>query len=71
MDANEPKEGWKILLGATRWHYFRAGQSLCRRWAELSHSGMDPKTFKSPDNCKVCYDKRIKEIANGETEIHT
>lgn len=28
-------EGWKGLINARKWHYFRDGKSLCGKWMNL------------------------------------
>lgn len=58
------EEGWTWLANSPKWHYFRDGRSLCRRWM-LFGSGHDYATeenLTSPDNCKACAGERAKEI---------
>lgn len=57
-------EGWKPLINSHKWHYFRDGRSLCRKWMTLGDGELDPRTIKSPDNCAACYRIREKEIAD-------
>ena len=48
------KEGWGWLFNADKWHYFRDGQSLCRKWALLSASALEQGNNNSPTNCLAC-----------------
>ena len=57
------KEGWNYLVNSPKWHYFRDGRSLCRRWGiygknEDSQQGNNG----SPDNCKACRTALEKEL---------
>lgn len=56
-------EGWKWLVNAPKWHYFREGRSLCGRWLTFSNSGFEQGNLESPDNCKACVKKLEKEAA--------
>ena len=58
-------EGWTWLWNARKFHYFRDGQSLCGRWMLLVKESEDfnpSDDFGSPDNCKACEKKRLKEV---------
>ena len=60
------KEGWFRPWESKKWHYFRAGRSLCGKWGfpgELSN-GMD----NSPDNCADCRRKRFAETKRTTAE---
>jgi len=57
-------EGWKPLMNSRKWHYFRNGRSLCRKWMCLGDGELDPRTIKSPDNCSECYRIREKELSD-------
>lgn len=65
MSEELKKEGWTLLLNATKWHYFRDKRSLCGKWMFFFSS--DYVNFKqdnneSPDNCAICKRKRLKKI---------
>lgn len=58
------KEGWTFLYNSPRWHYFRNSRSLCGRWLYLGDDdALEQGKENSPDNCKGCVAKRLKEIA--------
>jgi hypothetical protein len=60
-----PTEGWTYLYNSPKWHYFRGGRSLCKRWMTFGsefEQGMD----KSPDNCKGCMTALEKERAKAK-----
>ena len=59
-------EGWKPLMNSQKWHYFREGRSLCRKWMCLGDGELDPRTMKSPDNCAECYRRRMAEISSRQ-----
>lgn len=59
-NKEEIKEGWKHLLNARNWHYFRDGRSLCGRWGTFSDEGLELGNDNSPDNCKKCREKLLK-----------
>jgi hypothetical protein len=62
---NKPiKEGWKYLANSPKWHYFRDGKSLCKRWMTLSDSGLEQGNNTSSDNCKSCRNKIMNEYEN-------
>lgn len=61
---NKPKEGWKWLTNSTKWHYFRDGRSLCRRWMTFG-TIFEQGNNNSPDNCKACIKALEKEAGNG------
>lgn len=60
------KEGWTWLYQASKWHYFREQNSLCRKWAIFNHpkEGYEIGNNDSDSNCKTC----MKIIAK-ESEI--
>jgi hypothetical protein len=60
------EEGWTWLHNATKWHYFRNGQSLCGRYMLFVHpeEGYEQGGDDSADNCAACKRKRLKELEN-------
>lgn len=61
-DQVKSKEGWKWLINSTKAHYFRGGQSLCRRWMSFGTT-FEQGNDESPDNCKACVKKLQAERA--------
>ena len=61
MTTGERTEGWKYLFNSPKWHYFRNGRSLCRKWMNFGKDFEGDKP--SPDNCKGCLHVREKELA--------
>lgn len=59
------EEGWVVLINASKWHYFRKGISLCKKWGYLG-SEFELGNDNSPDNCSSCR-KKIQE--EKETQI--
>lgn len=58
----KPEEGWSFLINyPKRWHYFRGGRSLCRRYMAFSLPHMEQGNDDSPDNCKACLTALKKE----------
>ena len=56
-------EGWTWLYNSRKWHYFRDGNSLCRKWSLLRHpSDRYSGDTDSPDNCAECARRRAKEL---------
>jgi len=53
------KEGWGWPLASRVAHYFRNGQSLCRRWMYFGE--LEQGKDNSPDNCGTCRKKLEKE----------
>jgi hypothetical protein len=63
-----PVEGWTYLYNSPKWHYFRAGRSLCCRWLYLGKGDdLDKREVDSPDNCAACAKRRKAEIAKAQT----
>lgn len=68
--SEELKEGWGIPGQSKKWHYFRDGMSLCRKWGFfLGH--LEPDEGANEDDCPACRKKLDKEIqshkeADGE-----
>lgn len=60
------KEGWNYLFNTPKWHYFRDGRSLCKRWMIFGDNA-DAQLGKneSPDNCKACRTALEKEQAKA------
>ncbi len=70
--TDEPKppktEGWTWIYGATKWHYFRKGKSLCGRWMLLGLGDFEEdEKLESEDNCKTCTKKRRIELEGEKT----
>ena len=59
------KEGWTWLFNARKWHYFRDGQSLCKKWGLLGSRDLEQGNDNSPDNCATCR-KILKKEKNME-----
>jgi hypothetical protein len=62
-------EGWNWLFNAAKYHYFRAGRSLCGRWGMLgtpSPGTLEPFDAQAsqpgPQECVACWRKRAKEV---------
>lgn len=62
-DAATNKEGWTWLRNSRKWHYFRAGKSLCKRYMLLKHpsEGYESGNNGSTDNCASCKREILKE----------
>ena len=58
---NKTKEGWTWLSNATKWHYFRNGQSLCKKYGIFGPGDLELGNNDSPDNCVQCRKILIKE----------
>jgi hypothetical protein len=54
-------EGWAWPLNMRKAHYVRKGTSLCGRMMYLG-SHLEPDIGPSPDNCKECQKRRLKEV---------
>jgi len=61
------EEGWTYLLNdrSGKWHYFREGKSLCRKWMCFGHD-FEVGNDNSLDNCKACMKALEKEKKNGK-----
>jgi len=59
-----PTEGWTWLINSRRWHYFRHGHSLCKKFMLLVNGEFEPNGdgTKSPDECSACFRLRTKEL---------
>jgi hypothetical protein len=55
-----PKEGWGILSNQRKFHYFKAGRSLCGKWAAIFMPDLELGKNDHPDNCQACRKKVIK-----------
>lgn len=53
-------QGWAQPLNARKYHYFRDGVSLCRRWMFLGND-LDDTSDNHSDNCAACRRDKIKE----------
>ena len=47
-------EGWKWLINSKKWHYFRDGRSLCKKWMNLAGNEFEQGNDDSVDNCPTC-----------------
>ena len=45
-------EGWSWLFNARKWHYFRDGRALCRRWMILGVGDFGTPT--EGEKCRSC-----------------
>lgn len=60
------KEGWNYLVNSPKWHYFRAGRSLCKRWMTFgTNADAETGNNDSKDNCKACRTALEKELAKA------
>lgn len=59
--SEKNKEGWTYLTNSPKWHYFRNGQSLCKKYALLMMPDLEVGNNNSPDNCKACQRQLSKE----------
>lgn len=59
------KEGWRCLVGATKWHYIRNGRSMCGNWMYLGPQDLQAGNDGSPDNCRAC----VKRLASEQKSI--
>lgn len=66
MTTTRP-EGWTYLHNSPKWHYFRAGRSLCGRFMLLTDpaEGYEQGNLESKENCMGCRRKLEKEIAKA------
>jgi hypothetical protein len=60
-----PKEGWTYLYNSPKWHYFREGRSICKRWMTLGNPELEQGNDNSKDNCKACIKALEKERAKA------
>jgi len=63
-----PTEGWKWIVNAPKWHYFRDGRSLCGKWMCLGKS-FEQGNDDSPDNCVACRKKLSAEKARAALKL--
>jgi hypothetical protein len=61
---NEMTEGWTWLINSKKWHYFREGKSLCKKFLLLQYPEFEQGNDHSPDNCKQCIKQLEKEKTN-------
>ena len=54
-------EGWTYLVNSPKWHYFRDGRSLCRKFLLLGRPELECDGPESADDCKKCRQLRNKE----------
>ena len=55
------KEGWGLPGLARKWHYFRKGISLCRKWMYGGELQKDCGVGYAPSDCTICVEKLKKE----------
>ncbi len=60
------EEGWQHPLASKKWHYFREGRSLCRKWMFLGEH-FEQGNDESEDNCTSCKKILKKELGNPPT----
>ena len=63
--ALSQEEGWTWVHGTPKWHYFRDGRSLCKRWMLLAKPELEIGNDESFDNCRDCRN-RLKKEAKAE-----
>ena len=56
-------EGWTWLSDSSKWHFFRGGMSLCRKWGWPGTADMisDSEIFEN-NKCKACARIRAKDL---------
>ena len=61
------KEGWSWLYNSPKYHYFREGRSLCKRWMILGPGDFE-QDWKDdmPDNCAGCQKKLLKNPSKND-----
>lgn len=60
MTTEKPDEGWFGPRDSRKFHYFRAGRSLCRKWG--FPGPLQPDTGKTtPDDCAECSKRLSRE----------
>jgi len=55
------EEGWALIFNSPKWHYMRKGRSLCGKWMIVGKLRLEQGNDTSPDNCKACMKKLLKE----------
>jgi hypothetical protein len=58
-------EGWTWLLNSPKWHYFRDGRSLCKRFILLSRGEFESGNETSSDNCAAYRKARAAELSTA------
>lgn len=69
---NEPtEEGWwnpRPFSSASRFHYVRAGRSLCGKWARLFGAGsVEQGNDEHTENCAACRKRLAREKGRAVT----
>lgn len=55
------KEGWNAVYNSKKFHYFKEGRSLCKKYGLLGYEGLQADNGKpSIDDCKACSNKLRK-----------
>ena len=55
-------EGWGASVLMSKYHYFRNGMSLCRKWGFFDGPlDQDDLGIQTSDDCKKCSEMRAKE----------
>ena len=67
--AKKPEEkiGWGFPSQSRKWHYFRAGRSLCGKFGWFDRDPLELGNDNSPDNCMACK-KRLQKEASQRTK---
>ena len=63
MSAAAWKEGWGKPGLSRKWHWFRQGHSLCRKWIFFGDQ-LEQDGDNSPDHCIECFRALQKERAS-------
>lgn len=53
-----------------KWHYFRDGRSLCKRFMLLGRGEFESGNEASPDNCAACRRVRAGELLAASADVH-
>jgi len=65
--AGWQQEGWSILPGSAKSHYYRANVSLCGRPDPIAGGSIlkvyPTSVHLSPYECKVCWARRVAEVS--------
>lgn len=72
------RQGWVQLINSSKFHYFRAGKSLCGKWMYqgdgLISDGGSPESEKGSDDCAACFHKRqiekVQVMIPADIAIH-
>lgn len=70
MAENDEKEGWgnpDPFNQRSKFHYFRQGRSLCRKWG-FYRGDVEQGQDDHSDNCGTCKKRKLVENATQDTE---